>query len=212
MKTLTVSQVRMLDKKAQEVYGVSALILMENAGRAVADEAAALKKKEIAVFCGKGNNGGDGLVCSRHLLAMGMKPDIFLAGEMSELKAEAKLNLGILLKLKHKIFEVNRRNIGSLKKKLARYDLIIDAVFGVGLKGAVEGFAAEIIELINHSGAYILSVDVPSGLDADTADAPGACIRANKTVTFVAVKHGMAGPKGPEYCGKVVVKGLGLPL
>ena len=212
MKTITASQAKLLDKKAREIYGLSTLILMENAGRAVAEEIIKLKKRKIAIFCGKGNNGGDGFVSARHLFTGGIKPDLFLAGKIPEVKGEARPNLDILLRLKHKIFEMDEKNVGLLKKKIRRYDLIVDAIFGVGFKGNIEGFLEDLIELINSSSAYIVSVDIPSGLNADNGEASGACVRADRTVTFIAKKRGMVKGRGPGYCGKVIVKDLGFPF
>lgn len=209
MKTITASQAKLIDKKAREIYGLSTLILMENAGRAVAEEIIKLKKRKIAIFCGKGNNGGDGFVSARHLFAGGIKPDLFLAGKISKVKSEARLNLDILLKLKHKIFEIDEKNLNLLKKNICRYDLIVDAVFGVGLKGKIKDLFRDLIELINSSSAYIVSVDIPSGLDADNGEVSGPCVRADRTVTFIAKKCGMVKGNGPEYCGKITVKDLG---
>lgn len=211
MKTITASQAKLFDKKAREIYNLSTLVLMENAGRAVAEEIIRLKKRRIAIFCGKGNNGGDGFVCARHLLAGGIKPDLFLAGKASDVRGEARLNMDILLRLKRRMFEIDEKNIALLKEKVRRYDLIVDAVFGVGFKGSIEGLFRDLIKLINSSGAYILSVDIPSGLNADTEEPPEICVRANRTVTFMAKKRGMVKGKGPEYCGKILVKGLGFP-
>ena len=211
MKTITASQAKLLDKKAREIYGLSTLILMENAGRAVAEEIIKLKKRKIAIFCGKGNNGGDGFVSARHLFTGGIKPDLFLAGKISEVKGEARPNLDILLRLKHKIFEIDEKNVSLLKKKIRRYDLIVDAIFGVGLKSNIKDFFKDLIELINSSSAYILSVDIPSGLNADNGEVSEACVRADRTVTFIAKKRGMVKGKGPECCGKIIVEDLGFP-
>lgn len=212
--TVTASQAKALDIKARELFGISTLILMENAGRCIAEEAlsALSSKKSIAVFCGKGNNGGDGFVAARHLLARGIEPAIFLAGDIAEVKNEARANLKILLKLKQKVMDVNERNMGLIKNKIAKYGLIIDALFGVGLKGALTGFYRDLIGIINASGAYILSVDIPSGLDAATGKILGCCVKADKTVTFIARKRGMVLGKGPKYCGRVKVADLGVPF
>jgi len=212
MKTITASQVRLLDKKAWDIYGLSTLILMENAGRAVADEILTLKKRKIAIFCGKGNNGGDGFVCARHLFTHGMKPDVFLAGKTSEMKGAARLNADILLKLGHTIRELHENNIDAITEQMRRYDVIVDAILGVGFKGRLEGSLRELAESINSSDAYVLSVDIPSGLDADRGEVSGCCVRANKTITFIAKKRGMVKGKGPEYCGRIVVKDLGFPF
>ncbi|MGE4356977.1 MAG: NAD(P)H-hydrate epimerase [Candidatus Omnitrophota bacterium] len=199
---------KLIDEKVSKNLGISTLVLMENAGRSVAEEVVKLKKKKIAIFCGKGNNGGDGLVCARHLLCRGIKPDVFLLGKIEEVKNEAKVNLDILLKLWRAI-EVNEENFSKIKFK--KYDLIVDAIFGIGLKGKITGFFQNTIDLINSSGAYVVSVDIPSGLDADSGRVLGNCVKANMTITFFAKKSGMVKNKGPEYCGEIIVKDLGFP-
>jgi NAD(P)H-hydrate epimerase len=211
MKAITVSEAKLLDKKAREVYGLSTLILMENAGRGVAEEIIKLKKRKIAIFCGKGNNGGDGFVAARHLCAKGIRSDVFLTGKMSDVKGEAGINLDILLKLKHRILEINEKNVDLLKKNIRRYDLIVDAIFGVGFRGSAVGVFKDLIELINSSGAYIVSIDIPSGLNPDTVNTLGACVRADTTVTFIAAKRPMVEGNGPEYCGEIIVSDLGFP-
>lgn len=212
IKPITSRQAEILDKKARDKFGISTLILMENAGRGIAEEVLKLKKRKVAIFCGKGNNGGDGFVCARHLLVSGFRPDIFLVGEIGKLKNEARINLEILLKLKQKIIEIDEKNLNIVKDKIPKYNLIVDALFGVGLKGEVRGLFRNLIEIINSSKAYILSVDIPSGLDANTGRVLGCCVKADKTVTFIAKKCGMVSGDGQKYCGKVIVKDLGIPL
>jgi hydroxyethylthiazole kinase-like uncharacterized protein yjeF len=210
-RLLTAQSAKFIDLKAREKFGISTLTLMENAGRAIALEALKSGKfKKIAIFCGKGNNGGDGFVAARHLLACGIKPDIYLAGKIAQVENEARTNLEILLKLKQKIVEVGENNISGVN--LAKYRLIIDALLGVGLSGAVRGIYKDLIKMINSSQAYILSVDIPSGLDATTGKILDACVKADKTVTFVAKKRGMIVGEGPKYCGKIIVADLGVPL
>jgi hydroxyethylthiazole kinase-like uncharacterized protein yjeF len=213
-KVLTAQQAKAIDTKARDKLGISTLVLMENAGRAVAEEV--LKsigsKKAVAIFCGKGNNGADGFVAARHLLTRRIKADLYLAGEISDVQNEAKTNLEIHLALKQKIIEVNGKNLHLVKNNIYRYSLIVDALLGVGLKGEVKGIFRDLIETINTSKAYILSVDIPSGLDATTGEVLGSSVKADKTVTFVAKKRGMVLGDGPQYCGRVVVKDLGIPL
>jgi NAD(P)H-hydrate epimerase len=216
-RLITAKQAQDLDLKSREKFGISTLVLMENAGRAVAEEAAEIIKKnncpgKVAIFCGRGNNGGDGFVAARHLLTFDIRPDIFLAGEVCDVKNEARINLEILLKLKQKITEVNAENLYLVKNKISKCALIIDALLGVGLKGEVRGILRDLIAIINASKKYILSVDIPSGLNATGGRVLGFCVKADRTVTFVAKKRGMVLGEGPKYCGKVVVKGLGLPL
>lgn len=212
MRTITAAQAKLIDKKAKEVYGLSTLVLMENAGRAVAEEILKLKKRKIAIFCGKGNNGGDGFVCARHLLARGAKPDVYLGGKISEVKREARLNLDILLRLGRKVFEIDGKSLNWLKDKICQYDLIVDAIFGVGLKGNIEGIYRDLISLINSSYAYVVSIDIPSGLDANTGQIKGCCVRADSTISLIAKKRGMMRGKGPSYCGKIMVRDLGISL
>jgi len=213
-KLLTAKKAKDIDIIAKEIFGISTLVLMENAGRQVASEAVKIlhERKNVAIFCGKGNNGGDGFVAGRHLLTYGIKPVIFLAARIQDVENEARENLEILLRLKQKIIEVEEGNLYLVKNKVSKCALIIDALLGVGLQGAVKGIYRDLIGIINASGAYILSVDIPSGLDATTGKILGCCIKADKTVTFVAEKRGMVIGDGPKYCGRIVVKDLGIPL
>jgi len=241
---LSVRQAREIDKKARELLGISTLVLMENAGRAVAEEALRMlsprsaaaifcgntrfnrmnrcpafcgntrskRMLRCAIFCGKGNNGGDGLVAARHLLLKGVKPDVFLAADIDEVKNEARTNLDILLKLKQKVFEVKQDNLEMVKAQLKRYTFVIDALLGIGLLGQVSGVFRDLIGMINMSKAKKIAVDIPSGLDADSGKALGCCVRADTTVTFVAKKRGMTRGEGPKYCGRIVVRDLGIPV
>ncbi len=213
-RIITAKQAKEIDIKAHEKFGISTLVLMENAGRAVANEVLESldSKKSIAIFCGKGNNGGDGFVAGRHFLIRGIKPDIYLAGRIQDVGGTARINLDILLKLKQKIIEVEE-NLGLvIKNKFSKHDLVIDALLGVGLFGEVRGIYRDLIGIINTSRAYILSIDIPSGLDATTGKILGYCVKADKTVTFVAKKRGMVIGDGPKYCGKIAVRDLGIPF
>ncbi|MCM8778716.1 MAG: NAD(P)H-hydrate epimerase [Candidatus Omnitrophica bacterium] len=209
IKAIEVREAKLIDKKASRDLGISTLVIMENAGRSVAEEIIKLKEKKIAIFCGKGNNGGDGFVCARQLLCRGIKPDVFLLGKIEEIKNEARVNLDILFNLGLKVLEVNEENLDKIKFK--EYTLIVDAIFGIGLKGEITGFFKEIIDSINLSGAYIVSIDIPSGLNANTGEIFGSCIKADKTITFFAKKIGMLKNRGPEYCGEIIIKDLGFP-
>lgn len=123
------------------------------------------------------------------LLVKGINPDIYLCGNISKVKGEANVNLGILLRLKKQVFEINPDKLKKVEDKINRYNLIIDALLGVGAKGVVSGITAGVISIINKSKAYILSVDIPSGLDASTGRILGNSVKADKTITFVAKKR-----------------------
>jgi NAD(P)H-hydrate epimerase len=212
-KALSALSAKAIDIIAQEELGISTLILMENAGRAVAEEALGVLKGKgpCVILCGKGNNGGDGFVAARHLLTKGVKPHIFLAGSIREVSAAARTNLDILLRLKAKIRQVAAGNLSLARKIIFHSGLIIDALLGVGLTAEVRGIYRGLIEAVNLSRAYVLSVDIPSGLDATSGKVLGCCVRADKTVTFMARKLGMSRGEGRRLCGRVVVRDLGLP-
>jgi len=116
------------------------------------------------------------------------------------------------LRLGQKIKEVNPCNLSLIKAGIGKYSLIIDALLGVGLKGEVRHVYQELINIINASKAYVLSVDIPSGLDANSQKAPVGCIKADKTVTFVAKKRGMVSKAGRRFCGEVLVRSIGIAL
>ena len=214
LRSLTAIRAKALDRLAIERFGIPVVLLMENAGSAVAQEAVkkAAGGARIALFCGKGNNGGDGFAAARHLAAAGFKPLVFLAGKKREVTHEAGANLDILCKLKQPVIEISNRNLAVAKKRMLGCRLIIDALLGVGAKGEVRGIYKDLIGIINAAKAYVISVDIPSGLDATSGKILGSCVRADTTVTFIARKRGMNVADGPGCCGKVLVKHLGVPL
>ena len=212
---LTAAQAKALDKKALNKFGISTLVLMENAGRSVSDEAIKIlrnKRDRVAIFCGMGNNGGDGFCAARHLLTAGIKSEVYLVGKIKDVENEARINLSILLKLKQKIIEIKPKDCSLLKNRVKKSSLIIDALLGVGVRGQIRPVYQQVIDIINASGIYVLSVDIPSGLDATTGRVLGRCIKADKTVTFVGKKRGMAHGGGKKYCGKVLVRTIGALL
>lgn len=144
------------------------------------------------------------------MLVRGIKPDIYLAGKISDVHNEALLNLEILLRLKQKIIEVSSANMPDITKQSC--GLIIDALLGVGLTGEVRGIYKDLIALINASGVPVISVDIPSGLDATTGKAPGCCVKAGTTITFVAKKQAMAAAAARRFCGRIVIADIGVPL
>ncbi len=206
---MTAKTARAIDSKIREKFGISTLVLMENAGAAVAGEILQSRKgkKKIAVFCGKGNNGGDGFVAARHLLTRGIKPDIFLAGKHAEVKGEAGINLNIIIKLGLKVIEIE--DVTLPKININKYNLIIDALLGVGLSGPPRGIYTALIRMINSFRGEIIAVDIPSGLDATSGKVLGFCVQADKTITFIAQKRGMVIGNGPKYCGKIITADLG---
>jgi hydroxyethylthiazole kinase-like uncharacterized protein yjeF len=202
MKSISAADAQAFDRLAQERYGIPSVVLMENAGRSVAAEALMMigQGERVVVVSGVGNNGGDGFVAARHLLNAGKEVALLIAGDRTKLKQDPALNLAALQKM------TGYRSINGLTD----CDLIIDALFGLGLNAPVAGQAKELIDRINGSGKPVLAVDVPSGLNADTGEIMGSAVKADRTVTFMAVKQGMLLGSGPERCGEIVVRDIGL--
>jgi len=207
MKTVSSSEMQELDRRTIVDIGVPSIVLMENAGRGVNDIALDMlgggARKKVAIFCGSGNNGGDGFVAARYLVRQGIEVDVHIIGQKSRIKNDSKINLEILKKLGVEAEEF-------LSSAKVHCDLIIDAIFGIGLKGEVRGAAKDIIKNLNGYGIPILSVDVPSGLDADTGEVLGDAVKAKKTVTMQFPKKGFYINKGPEHTGDVVVVDVGI--
>ncbi len=213
-KPVTVRQIQKLDKIAIERYGIPSLILMENAGRAVAEEIKKyLRRKRrphVCVVCGMGNNGGDGFVVARHLINAGIETKTFLVGKASQLKHDAAVNYRILKGLKYIIKEVDAKH-PLLAKEIARADVVVDAIFGVGLNRKITEPFRSVIETINRAAKYVVAVDIPSGLDGTTGVIYGVCVKADKTVTFSFAKKGFFKNHGPRQTGEVVVVDIGIP-
>jgi len=216
-KGFTVKQVQRLDYLAIERVGIPSVVLMENAGRAVAAEALKLLKKKhraraasACVLCGLGNNAGDGFVAARHLRESGVDTCVYLIGSRQRLKKDAALNYSILRKLKHKISCAHRVD-GTLRSDIARADIVIDALFGVGLNRNIHEPFFSIIKAVNKDAKKVFAVDVPSGLEGTNGKIYGVCVRADCTVTFSAPKQGFFRNDGPRYTGKIVVADIGIP-
>lgn len=215
MRIISAKQAKQIDLKATQELGLSTLIMMENAGIRIADFVSALlkrrNKKNVAVFCGKGNNAGDGLVVSRQLLCRGINADTFLLVPAHRLSSIARRNLKIL-----KGITGNIRRIKSLrdleKINFSSYAILIDAIFGIGIRGRVEGMFYELIRQLNASRSTIVSVDIPSGLDADKGRALGIAVKADYTVTLIAAKRGLVINQGPEFGGRLIIRHIGFPF
>ncbi len=217
-KSLTREEMRELDRKAIEEYKIPGIILMENAGRNVAEEVIKMINKpeevKVAVLCGKGNNGGDGFVVARHLHNHGVTVDVFLVANISDIlkDGDAGTNLQILLNMNIPIKEIlNINDVNSILKELNNYNLLVDALFGTGLAGEVREPFETLIQGVNNLNKTVVSVDIPSGLDCNTGKTLGTAIKATKTVTFSAPKKGFYSEDGPHYTGVVLVTDISIP-
>lgn len=216
MKIMTRQQAKEIDLKATRRLGISALMMMENAGIRIAEFCLKLLKhkqhKKVAVFCGKGNNCGDGLVISRQLICAAIDVDTYLLCSPDYLSPAAKKNYRILSRITRKIYLIEKKDALD-QINFDSYDLLIDAIFGIGLKGKVRGIFKETIQRINQAkAAKIVSVDVPSGLDADSGYVLGAAIQADYTVSLIGAKKGLLLNQGKRACGKLVIRQIGFPL
>jgi NAD(P)H-hydrate epimerase len=206
-RTVTAAEMRAIDRAAIEGLGIPALALMENAGRAVADAVAAACPAGglVAVLCGHGNNGGDGLVAARHLVGRGYAVTCRHVG--GEPRGDAAVHAAVWRAMG---FALDPADPG-LGAWLAAADVVVDALLGTGLSGEVRPPYAAAIAALNAAGRPVVAVDLPSGLDADDGRVLGACVRATTTVTFALRKRGCMRGAGPAHCGAVVVADIGIP-
>ncbi|MGI6712124.1 MAG: NAD(P)H-hydrate dehydratase [Bacillota bacterium] len=217
MKLVTAEEMRFLDQAAINEYGIPGIILMENAGLAVVNTIkdhfkGNVAQKRIIVFAGKGNNGGDGFVVARHLYNAGADVKIFLLCRPEELQGDAAINWKIIRKMNIRYqVVINERDINLVKIGLMYSELIVDAIFGTGFQGAVQGMAANVIQLVNEAGKPVVAVDLPSGVEANTGCVWGACIKATYTVTFALPKIGLVLDPGARFTGKLVVGDISMP-
>jgi NAD(P)H-hydrate epimerase len=201
---LTRSQVRELDRRAVEEFGVPGVVLMENAGRGAAELLLRLGVEgTVAICCGKGNNGGDGFVIARHLDIRGVSVRVHLVVPPEGLAGDAAINYRI----------IERSNIPIVRgiETLSDAQWIVDALLGTGLSGAVRPPFWGAIDAINRRGASVLAVDIPSGLDCDTGTPLGIAVHADHTATFVAPKAGFQNPAARPWLGQVHLLDIGAP-
>jgi hydroxyethylthiazole kinase-like uncharacterized protein yjeF len=210
---ITPDEMRSIEDRAERL-GVSKLMLMESADKAIADYIANMDVigKKVLVVAGTGNNGGDGFVAARHLAAYGLPVKVFLVGAEGDISTkEASLNWKILKSMSTSIElkEFNKFFMEELKQSLARADVIVDAIFGTGIKGELREPHASVIDLINRSKAFKLAVDVPSGLNPLTGEVCGRAVKADVTITFHRVKVGLLVRN--KLVGNLVVANIGIP-
>ncbi len=205
----TAAAVRELDRLAIEECHIAGFELMQRAGRAAFAE---LQQRwpatqQLLVFCGTGNNGGDGFVIAALARAAGLGACIALVGDRASIKGDARMALA-LAEAQHVPFvDV----AACMQMGDAPHTVIVDALLGTGLRGEVRESFRTAIDAINASGLPVLAVDIPSGLCSDTGAVLGAAVRADVTVTFIGRKAGLVSGEGPHYCGRIVFDDLAIP-
>ncbi len=216
MRILNTAQMREADRQSTDDLGIPSLVLMENAGRqVVAAIEASFEDRlsgRVAVLCGRGNNGGDGFVVARTLLQRGIEASVFVIGAIADIRGDARVNLEILGRLGVSAVEVNDPQSWELhSSEIGRCSLIVDAIVGTGFTSRLGGLLETVVADVNAFGIPVVSVDLPSGMSADSPSPSGDCIDASMTVTLAALKLPLVLPPGEDLAGDVVIADIGIP-
>lgn len=204
MKVLTSREMKEADRYTIEEIGIPGIVLMENAKNAIMKHVPE-EGRQYQVVVSTGNNGGDGMAVARDLLLQERNVEVFLLGDPEKGSEEFKINYRIYCNLLGKITKINEitlLNLGSVDRE----DVIIDGIFGTGLQRDVEGIYKKTIEKINDSNAFVLSIDIPSGIDADDGSVHGIAVEADRIVTLQCLKRGLLDIKGEIY-----IEDIGIP-
>jgi len=207
------AEVREVDRRAIAEFGMSGLVLMENAGRGCVDVLCQLGcRGPVAVVCGKGNNAGDGFVIARHLDLRGVEVKVVLLGPPDELRGDAAANYQVIERSGLQIVNLSGQfTAGALGREIGGAEWIVDALLGTGATGAPRPPFDAAIREMNTADSRRLAVDLPSGLDCDTGEPADQTFRADHTCTFVAPKIGFSNPRGAAYLGQVHIVDIGAP-
>ena len=216
---LSVGAVRELDRRAIDEFGIPGIVLMENAARGLREHALELlaraRRGDCVILCGPGNNGGDGFALARHLVAFGVPTTVVLLGDRDASGGDAATNLRVIERMSVPV-RTAEELLSDASSGTDTPGLVIDALFGTGLARPPEGVAAALIGWagsVRGRGGLILSVDVPSGLDATRGEPLGtACVRADRTVTLAAVKPGLTRLEAQGFVGDLAVADIGAPV
>jgi len=214
MKVITTSQMKEVEERAHTI-GFSKTLMMENAGRATADEICKMVEPvgetKVVVLCGTGNNGGDGASAARHLALRGYNVYVFLLGRPEKVRTEEARTMWEVLKHVEGVeVEVLEEWGDEKKEKVVEADVVLDAMLGTGVKGEVREPISTAIDLANRCRGLVVAVDLPSGLNPDTGEVGGKAVKADLTVTFHAAKPGLV--KRNDLVGKLVVAEIGIPF
>jgi len=209
---LTAAEMAELDRKTIEEIGLPVSALMENAGRKIVESVwrkwGGLANRNIAIFCGKGNNGGDGFVVARWLANSDARVTVILLAEPAELHGAARTNYNVMLKYGVRAVTLSQ---WQHQEEPERVDLAFDAILGTGVKGSLRTKALRGVEALAKIQGPIVAVDLPTGMNADTGQVSDPCVHADMTVTLGELKRGLLFSPGREYAGHVVVADIGFP-
>jgi NAD(P)H-hydrate epimerase len=216
MKVVTPSQMKEIDEFAIQSIGIPGVVLMENAALGIVNEIVGdfgdIKGKAICLFAGKGNNGGDAFAVARHLYNKGAQVTVLITADKREIAGDAAINLGILDKMGITMMGIaDDPSLEAATGLIGKVDLIVDGILGTGLKGEIKGIIREVLDFINGEKIPVLAIDIPSGVNGETGEIHGVCIKAYKTVTFALPKPGHFLHPGCGFIGKLVVSDIGIP-
>ncbi len=217
MRVLNTQQMREADRRTIDEIGIPSVVLMENAGRqAVAAMEAAfdnLSSSRVGVLCGLGNNGGDGFVVARTLVQRGVETSVFLLGSVGEVRGDARSNLEILGRIGLTVVELTSAEDWELHfSEISECDLLVDAILGTGFHGHLSGLLETVVADVNDLGVSVVSIDLPTGLSADSHEVEGDAIEASMTVTLAAPKVALVLPPADAHAGDLVIADIGIPL
>jgi ADP-dependent NAD(P)H-hydrate dehydratase / NAD(P)H-hydrate epimerase len=217
MRVLNTRQMRDADRRTIEEIGIPSIVLMENAGRqAVAAMEAAfddLASSQVGVLCGRGNNGGDGFVVARTLIQRGVDVGVFLLGSVAEVTGDARINLEVLGRIGLTIVEITSAQEWELHfTEISECDLVVDAILGTGFRGQLSGLLETVVADVNALGVPVVSIDLPTGVSADTHTVEGTAIEASMTITLGAPKIPLVFPPADSHGGDLVIADIGIPL
>jgi NAD(P)H-hydrate epimerase len=216
MILVNAAEMQQMDRQTIEAFGLPGRVLMENAGRGAThfllEQFSHLENKRIGVIAGRGNNGGDGFVMARYLTQSGIPVRVYLLAEYNMVKGDAAANLRLLSPLKVPVIEIpDEATFKVHQSKMKDPDIWIDAILGTGLRSEVKGYFRNVINYINDLNKPIFAVDIPSGLNSDTGQPCGACIRAQATATFAFAKIGHIVYPGADFTGRLRIVDIGIP-
>lgn len=216
MKIVTAEEMRRIDRICHEQFGIPPSMLMERAGLsvvlAIEQDLGDITNTSFLVLCGQGNNGGDGFVVARDLLEYTDYVVTILVGDEKKLSEESSANLARLRAIGGDVRKLGTDlATGELAELIKSADVVVDALLGVGIKGEIREPVSEVIKLINLYSKYVVSVDLPSGVETDTGAVLGIAVKADMTVTFGLPKPCHVLYPGRDLCGKLKVASIGIP-
>ena len=216
MKLTTVAEMRQIDKRAIEEIGIPEIVLMENAAREIYSALSSLLQgganKRICIIAGVGNNGGDAFAAARHIANAGGRPKVFVLGSQDRMSQSAAVNFNVICNMGIQVFQLQeQRDWDKLMAVLKTADGVLDGLLGTGFHGQLRESSAKLINIVNNAGVPILSIDVPSGVNAENGQVDSVAIQADATLTLGEPKWGMLFAPGSVHCGHLLTDGIGIP-